>query len=70
MVEPLVWIGCWPLIWRVWGSHIVELCISYMVVSDIFSLADADEIISKDSSTPLLVVVPGLTSDSDAAVSL
>uniref|UniRef100_A0A453G0Z9 AB hydrolase-1 domain-containing protein n=1 Tax=Aegilops tauschii subsp. strangulata TaxID=200361 RepID=A0A453G0Z9_AEGTS len=67
MVEPLLWIGCWPLIWRVWGSHIVELYISNMVVSDIFSLADADEIISKDSSTPLLVVVPGLTSDSDAA---
>ncbi|XP_037407553.1 phospholipase ABHD3-like isoform X1 [Triticum dicoccoides] len=32
-----------------------------------FDLEDADEIISKDSSTPLLVVVPGLTSDSDAA---
>ncbi|KAI5006081.1 hypothetical protein ZWY2020_033324 [Hordeum vulgare] len=32
-----------------------------------FDLEDADGIISKDSSTPLLVVVPGLTSDSDAA---
>ena len=44
--------------------------ISDMVVCGIFSLAVVDGIISKDSWTPLLVVIPGLTSDSDAAVSL
>jgi hypothetical protein len=32
-------------------------------------VADADGIISQDASTPLVVVIPGLTSDSDAAVS-
>jgi hypothetical protein len=41
-----------------------------MVMSDHFShVADADGIISQDASTPLVVVVPGLTSDSDSAVS-
>jgi hypothetical protein len=40
------------------------------MVSDNFSyFADYDGFISKDSSTPLAVVVPGLTSDSSAAVS-
>jgi len=41
-----------------------------MVVPDLFGyVADADGFISKDDSTPLVVVVPGLTSDSAAAVS-
>ena len=41
-----------------------------MVLSDLFSyFAVADGFISKDASTPLVVVVPGLTSDSSAAVS-
>lgn len=42
----------------------------YDVLSDLFSyFAVADGFISKDASTPLVVVVPGLTSDSAAAVS-
>jgi len=41
-----------------------------MVLSDLFSyFAVADGFISEDASTPLVVVVPGLTSDSSAAVS-
>uniref|UniRef100_A0ACD5XB78 Uncharacterized protein n=1 Tax=Avena sativa TaxID=4498 RepID=A0ACD5XB78_AVESA len=40
------------------------LALDWLLASD---LEDADGIISQDASTPLVVVVPGLTSDSDAA---
>jgi len=42
------------------------IALDWLLASD---LEDADGFISKDDSTPLVVVVPGLTSDSAAAVS-
>jgi hypothetical protein len=70
MVEPLLWIGFWPLTWKVEDHRLCVMYMSYMVLSDLFGyVADADGFISKDDSTPLVVVVPGLTSDSAAAVS-
>lgn len=81
MVEPLLWIGLStpmvyyinlfniPLQKNIYHFFLLKLIFFYFV-----AVADADphnqNEISKEDTTPIAVVIPGLTSDSSSAVSL
>jgi hypothetical protein len=74
MEEPSPWIGYWPLtvkVLTIFDSFKISpratgcLTICYAVPDD----GSSDGTVPDDDSTPIVIVVPGLTSDSTAAVS-